>query len=142
MLSLTGCLSQLLSLIKSIHDEKMSTLQFDHYISEQFGVKSGVKKSCVLALTLLGIFSSTSSTLKKIVCTSTTHQVVVISIFPLSVQAKFEKVNIRDLPFADDALLHFISKKGYRDVMVCIHQDPSSVSKGDIQLYNEVKFTG
>ena len=56
MLPLIGSLPKLLSLVKSFHDSMMRTMQFNGDISDEFGVKSGVKQGCVLAPTLFGIF--------------------------------------------------------------------------------------
>ncbi len=46
-LPLIGCPPKLLSTVKSFHDV-MSTVQFDGDLSDEFGVKSGVKQGCVL----------------------------------------------------------------------------------------------
>ena len=56
MLPLIGCPSKLLSIVRSFHNDMMSTVQFDGDMPAEFGVKSGVKQGCILAPTVFGIF--------------------------------------------------------------------------------------
>ena len=117
VLPLIGCPPKLLSIVKSFHDAIRSTVQFDGDISDDFGVKSGVKQGCVLAPTLFGIFFSL---LLKHAFKSSTDGVYLRSrsdahlfnIVRLRAKSKRRTVNIRDLLFADDAALVSHSEEG------------------------------
>ena len=50
-----GCQPILRSMVRSFHDNKQATIQYDGSLSEPFEIKSGVKQGCVLAPTLFGI---------------------------------------------------------------------------------------
>ena len=56
ILSKIGCPPKLLRLIESFHTNMQGIVQFNGSTSEPFNISSGVKKGCVLAPTLFGIF--------------------------------------------------------------------------------------
>jgi hypothetical protein len=59
VLDSVGCPPRLLQLIVSFYDGMKAAIQFDGNLSEFFKVKNGVKKGCVLAPTLFGIYFAT-----------------------------------------------------------------------------------
>jgi len=122
MLPLIGCPPKLLSIIRSFHDGMMSTVQFDGDISDEFGVKSGVKQGCVLAPTLFGIFFSL---LLRHAFWSSTDGVYLHSrsdgglfnIARFRAKTKTRTVTIRDMLFADDAALASHSEEGLQRLL-------------------------
>jgi len=91
-------------------------------MSEEFGVKSGVKQGCVLAPTLFGIFFSL---LLKHAFGSSDDGVYLHSrsdgqlfnISRLRAKTKVRKVHIRDMLFADDAALASHHEQGLQRLM-------------------------
>lgn len=53
-----GCPPRLLSFINSFHEDIWGTRVFDGSTSNAFDIRGGVKKGCILAPTLFGIFFS------------------------------------------------------------------------------------
>ena len=56
ILSKTGYLPNLQSMIESLHTNRKGTVQFNGSSSRPFDIRSGVKQGCVLVPTLFGIF--------------------------------------------------------------------------------------
>ena len=88
----------------------MSTVQFDGNMSSEFEVKSGVKQGCVLAPTLFGIFFAlllkhAFKSTRDGVYLHSRSDVRLFNISRLRTKTKSRKVTIRDLLFADDAVL-------------------------------------
>lgn len=110
LLPVIGCPPKLLSLIRSFHDNMMSTVQFDGNISDPFKIQSGVKQGCVLAPTLFGIFFAL---LLKYAFGQHTEGIYLHSrsdgkLFNpsrLKAKTKVRQVPIRDMLFADDAAI-------------------------------------
>ena len=53
-----GCPPNLLSMIRSFHDDMKATIQYEDSMSEPFNIKSGVKQGCVFSPTPFGTFFS------------------------------------------------------------------------------------
>ena len=100
----------------------MSTVQFDGDVSAEFGVKSGVKQGCILALTLFGIFfalllihafkRSTNG-----VYLHSRSDSYLFSISRLHTKTKTRTVTIRDLLFADDVAMVSHQQDGLQRLM-------------------------
>ena len=100
----------------------MSTVQFDGDLSDEFGVKSGVKQGCVLAPTLFGIFFSLP--LRHAFHTSTDGVYLrsrsdgsLFNTARLRAKTKLRAVTIRDMLFADDAALVSHSEDGLQRLL-------------------------
>ena len=57
-----------LNIIRSFHEEMKDTIVFDGSTSDPFDIRNGVKRSCVLTLTLFGIFVTVDPLLTELIC--------------------------------------------------------------------------
>ena len=81
--------------------------QYDGSTSDPFPIKSRVKQGCALAPTLFGVIFSlllSPSASQRMVCTFT-PEVMDINLARPRAKTKVQKVLIRELLFADDAVL-------------------------------------
>ena len=56
ILAKIGCLSTLLNIVKSFHDDMKGTVTHDDATSDHFDILSGVKQGCIFVPTLFGGF--------------------------------------------------------------------------------------
>ena len=122
MLPLVGCPLKLLSIVRSFHDGKMSTVQFDGDMSAKFGVKSRVKQDWVLAPTLFGIFFALPlkyafKSLTDGVYLHSRSDSQLFNISRLCAKTKTRTVTIRYLLFADDAAMVSHQQDGLQKLM-------------------------
>ena len=113
-----GCPPKVLAFITAFHKNMQSTVCFDGASSDAFPVSSGVKQGCVLAPTLFRIFFS--MVLQYAFFTDSPEGVYVqtrsdgklFNIARLRAKTKTYEVLIRELLFADDAVLTSSQRRG------------------------------
>ena len=116
------CPPKLLSIIASFHVNMHGTISFDGDISEPFKIDSGVKQGCVLAPTLFGIFFSLMltyafGTASDGIYWHTRHDGKLFNLKRLRAKTKVTCVLIREMLFADDAVLVSNIKEGIQYLM-------------------------
>ena len=117
-----ACPPKLFSVIRSFHTDTKATVQFDGSLSEPFTIRSGVKQGCVLAPTLFGIFFSM---LLKHAFGSSTEGVYLHTrsdgnLFKparLKAKRKVRRITIRDMLFANDAVVVAYSEQNLQSLM-------------------------
>jgi len=87
-----------------------ATIQYEGSMSERFNIKSGVKQGCVLAPTFFGIFFSlllkhAFGTSTEGLCKHTRSDGKLYNIARRRAKTKIHKTTIRDMLFADDAVI-------------------------------------
>ena len=110
LLEKIGCPPKLLSVISSFHNNMKGTVNYDGATSEPFDIHSGVKQGCVLAPTLFSIFFSMTlsyafNTSTEGVCLHTRADGKLFNLARLRAKTKVRHVVIREMLFADDAVL-------------------------------------
>ena len=102
-----GCLSKLLGIITSFHQDMQSMVCFDGATSNAFSVSSGVKQGCVLAPTPFGIFFSMLLQYAFVDCAEGVYVWMRSDgkLARLRPKTKAYVVLIRELLFADEAAL-------------------------------------
>ena len=119
-----GCPPQLLSIIKSFHNDMKGNVIFDGSMSEPFSIRSGVKQGCVLAPTLFGIFFAV---LLKHAFGSTTEGIYLrtrsdgklYNLSRLRAKSKVRLKCLRDFLFADDAAVTTHTAEDLQRLMTC-----------------------
>ena len=112
-----GCPPKLLAIIISFHKDMHSTVCFDGGTSDAFPVSSGVKQGCVLAPTLFGIFFSMLLHYDFADCEEGIYirsraDGKLLNIARLRAKTKVHELLMRELLFADDAVLTSHSQEG------------------------------
>ena len=105
LLQRIGWPPNLLRMISSIHEDIQGTVEYDGSASYPFPIKSGMKKGCVLAPTLLHLLSYTFSQSEDGVYLHTRSDGSLFNLACLRAKAKVWKALIREMLFADDATL-------------------------------------
>ena len=122
LLQKTGCPPKLLQMVTSFHEDMHSTVCFNGGTSEAFPVSSGVKQGCVLAPTLFGIFFSMLLQYAFAECEEgifirTRTDGKLFNIARLHAKTKVREVLIREMLFADDAVLMSHTKAGLQELV-------------------------
>ena len=105
-----GCPPRLHSLIVSFHLNLNRTVQFNGNLTKPFDMHSGVKQGCVLTPTLFGIFFAlllrqAFGTAQEGIYLQTRSDGSLFNLAHLKVRTKVCEVLIRDMLFADDAVV-------------------------------------
>ena len=103
------------------------TVQFNGSSSRPFDIRSGVKKGCVLAPTLFGIFFAlllrhASGTASEGICLRTRSVGRVFNLGRLRAKTKVREALIRDMLFADDAAVTTHTQQELQAMMDCFAQ--------------------
>ena len=110
ILSKIACPPKSLGIFQSFHTNMKGLVQFDGASSVPFSIRNGVKKGCVPAPTLFGIFFAVMikqgfGTSKEGVYLHTRSDGMLFNLARLKAKTKIRKTVIRDMLFADDAAL-------------------------------------
>ena len=103
-----GCPPKLQSMIESFHINMKMTVSFNGSSSRPFNIRSGVKRGCILAPTLFGIFFAlllrhNFGAASEGICLRTRSDGRLFNLGRLRAKTKVREALIRDLLFSDDA---------------------------------------
>ena len=117
-----GCPPKLLSISRSFHEDMKGTVVFDGSTSAAFNIRSGVKQTCVLALTLFGIFFAVMlkhafGPAAEGIYLQTRTDGKLFNLSRLRAKTKVQLTCQRDFLFADDAAVTARSAKGLQQLM-------------------------
>ena len=109
ILKLLGCLETLLSILAEFHENMKARVQCDGSMSKTFPICRGVKKGCVLAPALFGIFFSAlhahAFPQEDGIMLHTRSTCGLFNLSRLRAKTKTKRELIRELLYADDAAL-------------------------------------
>ena len=105
-----GCQPKLQNMIDSFHTDTNGTVQFNCSSSEPFEIRSGLKRGCVLGPTLFGILfgrllKHAFDTTTEVIYLRTRSDGRLFNLARLRAKTKVREVLVRDMLFADDAVV-------------------------------------